>query len=114
MMQSETNLQQASCEACRADAPRLSGEELAALKPSIPNWQVIEVDGVQQLLQAFEFDNFVKALEFANRVGELAESEGHHPALLVEWGKVTVRWWSHKLGGLHKNDVIMAVKTDNL
>jgi 4a-hydroxytetrahydrobiopterin dehydratase len=60
------------------------------------------------------YKNFVEALHFTNKVGELAETEGHHPSLLTEWGKVTVTWWTHKINGLHRNDFIMAAKTDEL
>ena len=62
----------------------------------------------------FSFGNFVEALAFTNRVGEIAETEDHHPAILTEWGKVTVTWWSHKIRGLHKNDLIMAARTDEV
>ena len=71
-------------------------------------------DGIMQLERVFVFDNFVDALEFTKRVGQLAEAEGHHPALLTEWGRVTVTWWSHKIRGLHRNDFIMAARTDQL
>lgn len=107
-------LAESSCEACRVGAPLLTDDELASLQGDIPDWQVIEVEGVKQLKREFTFKNFLEALEFTNLAGEIAEKEGHHPALLVEWGKVTVRWWTHKIGGLHKNDVIMAAKTDCL
>lgn len=100
------------CEACRADAPTVSDEELATLVREIPDWSVETRDGVMQLERIFRFRNFADALAFANRVGELAEAEGHHPALLVEWGRVTVTWWTHKIGGLHRNDFIMAARTD--
>ncbi len=100
------------CEACRADAPTVSDEELATLVREIPDWSVETRDGVMQLERVFRFRNFADALAFANRVGELAEAEGHHPALLVEWGRVTVTWWTHKIGGLHRNDFIMAARTD--
>lgn len=100
------------CEACRADAPAVSDEELATLVREIPDWAVETRDGVMQLERVFRFRNFADALAFANRVGELAEAEGHHPALLVEWGRVTVTWWTHKIGGLHRNDFIMAARTD--
>ena len=60
------------------------------------------------------FGNFVDALAFTNRVGQIAEEEDHHPALLTEWGKVTVSWWTHKIRGLHRNDLIMGAKTDEL
>lgn len=108
------HLNQRSCEACRADAPRLTINELDALRKDIPGWSVIDADGVQQLKKVFAFHDFIQALDFARVVGEVAEQEGHHPALLVEWGRVTVYWWSHRINGLHENDVIMAAKTDAL
>ncbi|WP_417531226.1 4a-hydroxytetrahydrobiopterin dehydratase [Marinobacter lipolyticus] len=101
-----------SCEACRADAPRATEEEKQSLQREVPEWQLIELDGEEQLKRVFKFSNFAKALAFTNTIGELAEAEGHHPAILLEWGKVTVRWWTHKIGGLHKNDFIMAARTD--
>lgn len=66
------------------------------------------------LRRVYKFRDFAQALSFTNKVGALAEAQGHHPALLTEWGKVTVMWWTHKIGGLHKNDFIMAAKTDKL
>ena len=101
-----------SCEACRADAPRVSDEDLKLLMPDIPDWSVIVVDGVMRLTREFGFKNFAQAMAFSNRVGDSAEAENHHPAILTEWGKVTVTWWTHKIGGLHKNDLIMAARTD--
>lgn len=109
-----SDLSQAHCEACRADAPLVSDEELAKLIKQIPDWAPEVRDGIMQLERVFGFDNFVEALDFTNRVGELAEAEGHHPALLTEWGRVTVTWWSHKIKGLHRNDFIMAARTDQL
>ena len=109
-----TNLNQQSCEACRADAPRISDDELRKLMPQIPDWQVVVVDGVMQLKREYAFDNFEQAMAFSNRVGDIAEAEGHHPAILTEWGRVTVNWWSHKIKGLHKNDLIMAARTDRV
>ncbi len=102
------------CEACRADAPKVSEDELAVLIKEIPDWQPIVVDGILQLQRVYAFDNFVAALAFTNEVGAVAEAEGHHPAMLTEWGWVTVSWWSHKLRGLHKNDFICAALTDNV
>lgn len=107
-----TELAAQACEACRADAPLVSDEELAQLIREIPEWAPITGDGVMQLQRVFKFRNFKQALAFTNRVGEIAEEVGHHPALLTEWGKVTVTWWSHEAGGLHKNDFIMAARTD--
>ncbi|MDH3387667.1 MAG: 4a-hydroxytetrahydrobiopterin dehydratase [Gammaproteobacteria bacterium] len=109
-----TGLSQQECEACRADAPKISDEDLQALMPNIPDWNVIVVDGIMQLSREFGFKNFAQAMAFSNRVGDIAEAAGHHPAILTEWGKVTVTWWSHKIRGLHKNDLIMAARTDEV
>lgn len=106
------DLTKQTCEACRADAPQLSDAEIAELRPEVPEWDLIEVDGERRLRRTFKFKNFAEALAFTQRVGDLAEAADHHPALLTEWGKVTVDWWTHKIGGLHRNDFIMAAKSD--
>ena len=108
------DLSKQNCEACRADAPKISDDDLKMLMPNIPDWSVIVVDGVMQLSREYEFKNFEQAMAFSNRVGEIAEAEDHHPAILTEWGKVTVTWWSHKIKGLHRNDLIMAARTDEV
>ena len=105
-------LAQMVCTACRKGEPTVTEAELAEFQPQVPEWHVIEVDGVQRLQRVFAFDNFVDALAFTNKVGALAEAAGHHPALLTEWGKTMVTWWTHKIRGLHRNDFIMAAKTD--
>lgn len=102
------------CTACRRGEPMVTAEELAVLAPQIPDWQIIERDQINRLERQYRFDNFSQALAFTNQVGELAEEEAHHPALLTAWGKVTVTWWTHKIKGLHRNDCIMAAKTDVL
>jgi 4a-hydroxytetrahydrobiopterin dehydratase len=107
-------LTQQKCVACNKDAPRVTDEEVAELHPQIPDWDILEVDGVKRLERAFTFDDFREALDFTREVGEIAEEEGHHPALLTEWGRTTVTWWTHKIRGLHRNDFIMAAKTDQL
>ena len=109
-----TDLTSEKCTACRADAPRVTEAETAELLPKIPEWRVEEVDGEKRLTRAYPFKDFAGALAFTNRVGAIAEEEGHHPALLTEWGKVTVSWWTHKIRGLHRNDFLMAAKTDAL
>ena len=80
----------------------------------IPDWSVDVVDGVMQLRREFGFGDFVQAMAFTNRVGDIAEQAGHHPAILTEWGRVTVSWWTHKIRGLHRNDLIMAARTDDV
>lgn len=107
-------LTQEKCVACRRDAPRVTDAEIADLSPQIPDWELIEVDSVKRLRRVFSFDDFAQALAFTNKVGALAEDEGHHPAILTEWGRTTVTWWTHKIRGLHRNDFIAAAKTDRL
>lgn len=109
-----TELFQYQCEACSTDTPRMTTDDISEWVGQLHNWQIVEKKAVPQLLKIYEFSDFMAALAFANNVGALAESNGHHPALLVEWGRVTVRWWTHKIAGLHKNDLIMASKTDHL
>jgi 4a-hydroxytetrahydrobiopterin dehydratase len=109
-----SDLTQAHCEACRADAPHVSEDELASLLKQIPDWSVETREGVLQLEKVFTFKNFRQALAFTQAVGAIAEAEGHHPSLLTEWGKVTVTWWTHKIRGLHRNDFIMAARTDQV
>ena len=107
-----SDLKQQKCEACNAEAPKVSDEELAELMREIPEWTPVSRDGVMQLERVFKFKNFKQALAFTNRVGDIAEAEFHHPTLTTEWGKVTVTWWTHAINGLHKNDFIMAARTD--
>jgi 4a-hydroxytetrahydrobiopterin dehydratase len=102
------------CSACRPGAPRVEGAEREALLADVPQWTIRSVDGVDRLERVFKFSDFAQALAFANAVGAAAEAEDHHPALLVEYGKVTVAWWTHAIGGLHRNDFVMAAKTDEL
>ncbi|WP_298441956.1 4a-hydroxytetrahydrobiopterin dehydratase [uncultured Ferrimonas sp.] len=107
-----TTLNQMKCEACQAGAPQVSEQELAELMSQLPDWAVPVRDGVMQLERVYKFKNFKQAWAFSNKVAELAEAEFHHPGILLEWGKVTVTWWTHAISGLHKNDFIMAAKTD--
>jgi len=102
------------CVPCRGGEPPLSKEEISALTPQVPEWAVVEQDGIQRLERVFKRKNFVEALALTQKVGELAEDEGHHPLIVTEWGRVTIQWWTHKIKGLHRNDFIMAAKTDLL
>jgi 4a-hydroxytetrahydrobiopterin dehydratase len=103
-----------TCVACRADAPPATDSDLAEWLPQLPEWQIVERAGVRHLERVFKWKNFVQALAFTNRIGELAEAEGHHPDILTQWGKVTVWWSTHKIKNLHRNDFIMAARTDQL
>jgi len=109
-----TKLTEMKCEACQAGAPSVSDEELKELIKEIPDWAPKSVDGVMQLERVYKFKNFKLAWAFADKVAQMAEDEFHHPAILLEWGKVTITWWTHAISGLHKNDFIMAAKTDQL
>jgi 4a-hydroxytetrahydrobiopterin dehydratase len=107
-------LTEQKCVACRAGEPTVGDAETAEYHKQIPDWQIVAREGVKQLERVFRFHDFAQALAFTNRVGALAEEEDHHPAILTEWGKVTVTWWTHTIKGLHRNDFIMAAKTDQL
>jgi 4a-hydroxytetrahydrobiopterin dehydratase len=108
------DLKEMKCTQPKKGESPLSDAEIAGLHRQVSDWQIVERDAVKQLVRAFKFKNFAEALGFTNKVGELAEEEDHHPALWTEWGKVTVTWWTHAVEGLHRNDFIMAAKTDGL
>ncbi len=107
-------LVQERCVACRADSPRVTEQELKELMPQIPDWQIIEREGVPQLERTYKLKDFAAALALTQRIGQLAEEQDHHPKLCTEWGKVTVTWWTHAIKGLHRNDLIMAAKSDEV
>ena len=108
------NLTQLKCVPCRGGVPTLTDEEVAGLLPQVPEWAVVEREGIKRIERVFKTRNFAEALAFTNKVGALAEEEGHHPAILTEWGKVTVTLWTHAIKGLHQNDFIMAAKINKL
>jgi len=103
-----------ACEACRAGAPPASDSELENFLQQSPDWQRLVIEDEPRLRRVYPFSNFALALAFTNAVGEMAEAEGHHPALLTEWGRVTVDWWTHKIRDIHLNDLILAARSDTL
>ena len=103
-----------ACEACKKGALKLNSGEVETLLREVDGWSVIEVEGVQRLQKKYTFKNFKLAMKFTNKVADVAEQEGHHPVLVTEWGVVSVMWWTHKIGGLHRNDFVMASKSDEL
>lgn len=107
-------LAQQPCIPCSGSLPAATAEEITQMHRQIPDWSLIHVGNTPQLQRQYRFANFQQALDFTNRVGAIAESANHHPALLTEWGKVTVTWWTHAINGLHKNDFVMAAKTDEV
>ena len=108
------SLESKTCTPCRGGVPPLKGKELADLHQQLPesaDWQVINE---HHLTRALTFPNFKQALDFVNRVGALAEEQGHHPDILLKWGKVEITLWTHKIDGLTESDFIMAAKIDRL
>lgn len=105
-------LAEEQCAAVTKASSRIVAADRANLLKQIPDWQIQTRDGVERLERVFRFKDFAAALAFTNRVGEIADVEDHHPAVLTEWGRVTVAWWTHVVGGLHRNDFVMAAKAD--
>ncbi len=109
-----TQLLKEKCVACKRGSPPVTDEEKKQLLPLIPEWVIINEEGIPKLDRKFPFRNFIQALEFSNAVGRMSEEEGHHPRIVIEWGEVRVIWWTHKIKNLHRNDFVMAAKTDRL
>jgi 4a-hydroxytetrahydrobiopterin dehydratase len=105
------SLAEKHCVPCKGGVPALSGDALEKLKAQLPGWEV--VDG-HHLTRSFQFPDFKTALDFVNRAGDVAEQEGHHPDLMLSWGKVDVKTWTHKIDGLTESDFILAAKIDRL
>ena len=107
-------LAQLHCSPIKANTPRLIEDEVSQLIAKLPGWRIYEKEGEPRLEKAFQFKNFIQAVAFTDQVAHAADEEDHHPAILTEWGKVTVTWWTHRIKGLHQNDFIMAAKTEQL
>jgi 4a-hydroxytetrahydrobiopterin dehydratase len=107
-------LSQQDCVPCQGGVPPASDEEIAEYQSQIPDWHLVRDSQIPYLERSYKLPNFKQALDLAQQIGDVAEQEGHHPTLIVEWGKVTVQWWTHTIKGLHRNDFIMAAKTDKL
>ena len=106
------SLKESKCEACTIDAPLVSDSEAKVLLLELDGWVIDNDSGINQLIKTYKFSNYAESLDFSNKVADLAESEDHHPKIILEYGSVEVSWWSHKIKGLHKNDFICAAKTD--
>lgn len=102
------------CKGIRTGDPSLSEAEIIRMHPYVPQWEVKRIRGLQCLERVFTFSNFSEAIKFVNAVAASAESEHHHPLILIEYNSVTLTWWTHKVNGLHWNDFIMAAKIDDL
>ena len=108
------DLSQLHCTAVTSSTPRLFEREISQYMANLADWEIYEAGGELRLEKTFKFKDFIQAVAFTNRIAQVANEEDHHPAILTEWGKVTVTWWTHKIKGLHQNDFIMAAKTDRL
>jgi 4a-hydroxytetrahydrobiopterin dehydratase len=106
-----SSLASKTCVPCRGGVPPLKGKELESLHQQVPRWQVVNE---HHITRAFTFPDFKQALDFVNRVGALAEAQGHHPDILLAWGKAEITLWTHKIDGLTESDFIMAAKIDGL
>ena len=100
-----------TCVPCRGGVPPLKGQELQQILQQVPQWKAINE---HHITRAFTFPDFKQALDFVNRVGEVAEQQGHHPDILLTWGKAEITMWTHKIDGLTRSDLIMAAKIDQL
>ena len=105
-------LAEGKCIPCRKGDPALTDAEVTELLPQIPEWELVEVDGIKRLQRVFKLKNYVEAVAFTNKIAITAEKEDHRPLILLEWGRVTVQWWTHVVKGLHQNDFVMAAKTN--
>jgi 4a-hydroxytetrahydrobiopterin dehydratase len=106
-----TELAERQCVPCRGGVPALNASEIQPLAAQIPNWQVVDAHHLQR---TFKFGDFRESLDFVNRVGELAEAQGHHPDICFGWGKADVSIWTHKIDGLTESDFVLAAKIDKL
>jgi 4a-hydroxytetrahydrobiopterin dehydratase len=107
-------LAQMHCSPLKAGTATLTETEISRLTADLPGWQVFIKDGEPRLEKIYKFQDYPQAIAFANQVANAAIIEDHHPVILLEYGKVTVTWWSHIIHGLHQNDFIMAARTEQL
>jgi 4a-hydroxytetrahydrobiopterin dehydratase len=100
-----------TCVPCKGGVPPLKGEDLAKLNAEVPEWQVVEEHHLHKI---FRFPDFRKALDFVNRAGAIAEEQGHHPDILLAWGRAEVTIFTHKINGLTESDFVLAAKIDRV
>ena len=106
-----SDLAERECVPCRGGIPPMKGDDLKQLSRQLPAWNVVDEHHLQR---AYEFKNFRETLDFVNRVGELAEQQGHHPDICFGWGKADISIWTHKVNGLTESDFVLAAKIDRL
>lgn len=109
-----TSLAEQKCVPCEGGVSPLTDAQTQEYKSQVPDWKIITQEGSSRLQRTYSFTDFQTALDFTNKVGAAAESEGHHPLLCTTWGETTVTWWTHAINGLHENDFVMAARTDQI
>ena len=102
-----------TCSACEIGAPLVPHDEQLELLKGLDGW-IIDNSDISKLIKEFQLNNYEKSVTFANLIADLAESQDHHPKIILEWGRVSIEWWSHKIKGLHMNDFICAAKSDEI
>lgn len=100
------------CVPCEGGIDPLNSQEISDLLPEVPGWEIIQEDEEKRLIKNYDFPDFNSAMSFSVKVGEEADRVGHHPVITVTWGQATIKWWTHAINGLHRNDFIMASVTD--
>jgi 4a-hydroxytetrahydrobiopterin dehydratase len=110
----DTSLARRRCVPCEGGMPTLTGDQVAGLLAQLEGWLVEEAAGHLQLAKGFRTRDFVSAVDLVNRITPIAEAEGHHPDLLVGWGRVRAQLWTHVAGGLTENDFVLAAKIDEV
>ena len=107
-----TSLINRKCSVCNINSMAIREDAIDDWMLELPDWQLTQSQSIQQIKRLYSFPNFKKALAFAHEIGKLAEEHDHHPAILIEWGKCQINWWTHMVNGLHENDFILAAKSD--
>ena len=102
------------CVACERGAPKAEDQLIHNFLHTYGEWDLVIENDIPKLARIYKFNNFKSALQFSNLIGNMAEDEGHHPLIITEWGKVTIKWWTHKIKNLHLNDLITASKTEEI
>lgn len=113
-VENSTPLSRQRCQPCQLGSRPLPHEDVTRLLSTVPRWKKLSVDNMERIQREYHFKDFRSGFDFAYKLAALSERENHHPTLFIEWGQVTVTWWTHKVNGLHLNDFIMAAKTDLL
>ena len=108
-----TELLKKTCSACEIDAPLVPHDQQIELLKDLDGW-IIDNSDISKLTKEFKLNNYEQSIVFANLIADLAELQDHHPKIIIEWGSVSLEWWSHKIGGLHMNDFICAAKSDEI